>query len=97
MMEMSARNSPKEHQMTSSQPPTRAPLKFHADCIYAARQGDERSVCRDCFKEAWSILGPQRSVTAKYEAGLFIVGYHNQDGSVDLGQALDDGGLFDPE
>jgi hypothetical protein len=80
-----------------NQPAPAKRLQFHADCIYAARRGDEKHVCLPCFKEAWSILGPQPSVTAKYEAGLFIVGYHNPDGSVDLGQALDDGGLFDPE
>lgn len=76
--------------------PARRP-RFHAACIQAARAGNEKDVCRPCFREAWSILGPQPSVTAKYEAGLFVIGYHNADGSVDIGQALDDGGVFDPE
>jgi hypothetical protein len=80
-----------------SQPAPAKRLQFHAECIQAARAGNEKGVCCPCFREAWSILGPQRSVTAKYEAGLFIVGYHNPDGSVDLSRALDDGGQFGPE
>jgi hypothetical protein len=69
---------------------------YHAECIAAARAGNSGGICSACCAEASADMPPQRSVTAKYERIATRIALYNPDGSINLGQCLDDGGVFDP-
>jgi hypothetical protein len=83
-----------ERKMSTQSTPAKK-FHFHAACINAAKAGDWKGICPDCFKDAQYGLPPQRSVTAKYDAIMFTISLYKPDGAIDLGQCLDDGGAFD--